>query len=119
MNPLKLFSALLIITFIVAYIDICLNQLKDEKCNLFCRKELELFLARLLTLTKDDRGIKQLVEAALCCENGLILDGLSRVMLEQDLRKVIANDYSVELLNKFEQLQRAEGNICDLAGYLL
>lgn len=96
-----------------------MDQLKDEKCNLFCRKELELFLSRLLTLTKDDQGIQKLVKAALSCENGLILDGLSRVMLEENLKKIIAKDYSTNLLNKFEQLQRAEGNICDLAGYLL
>ncbi|KAE9553536.1 hypothetical protein FO519_003229 [Halicephalobus sp. NKZ332] len=101
------------------YVDVCLDQLKDEKCNLFCRKELEGFLGRLLIVVKEDREMEKIVEAVLSCENGLILDGLVRVMLEPELKNIVAKKYSVKLLRKFEKIRKAEGNICDLAAYLL
>uniref|UniRef100_A0AC34QDJ2 RRM domain-containing protein n=1 Tax=Panagrolaimus sp. JU765 TaxID=591449 RepID=A0AC34QDJ2_9BILA len=101
--------------------NMCLEELKDEKCNLFCRKEVEHFLGRLLELPEQIKGLEKLVNSIVKCEDSVILDGLARVLMRPlILNQIIRNgDFKSKLLERFQKVERAERNICRLSGAIL
>ena len=103
------------------YLDISLLQLQSQNANLFCRKEVENFVAKLLYRSPSQDKIQKLIEATTSCSSIMALDGLARIYFEADLIDlvIIEKSYVWKLINHFKSIKRAEKNICKLMANLM
>uniref|UniRef100_A0AC34F4D1 RRM domain-containing protein n=1 Tax=Panagrolaimus sp. ES5 TaxID=591445 RepID=A0AC34F4D1_9BILA len=103
------------------YLDMSLSQLQNKNANLFCRKEVEHFVAKILYSTPNSQYIQRLITSTTECSTMMALDGLSKIYFDAKLidTVVMQKENVLKLLNHLKNIERAERNVCKLAAHLI
>uniref|UniRef100_A0A914YVS1 Uncharacterized protein n=1 Tax=Panagrolaimus superbus TaxID=310955 RepID=A0A914YVS1_9BILA len=103
------------------YLDMSLSQLQSKNANLFCRKEVEHFVSKLLYSTPNPQYIQKLITSTTECSTMMALDGLSRIYFDANLidHVIMQKNNVLKLLNHLKTIERAERNVCKLAANLI
>jgi hypothetical protein len=103
------------------YLDISLAQLQSKNANLFCRKEVEHFVSKLLYSSPKPERIQKLIDATTECSSMMAIDGLSKIYFDAKIVDLVTMQKPNvwKLLHHFKRIERAEQNVCKLAANLM
>lgn len=103
------------------YLDYSLSQLHNKNANLFCRKEVEHFVAKLFYISPNQEHVQKLINTTTECSSMMALDGLCKIYFDANIIDLVTMQKSNvwKLLNHFKRIERAERNVCRLTANLM